>query len=162
MVAWRDLTVGKVDKLPVADTEFLFGMRSSDPKHTYVKSILDELERVHPGRRKELAVPPLAIFEMVIVCMSEGKRVDTIIETLKLIKDIVSQYKLDITEFSIDQVVKGLAIYKGLKRGFFDSLIAGSALTRDNVVIGDDKAFLNIPNLKRKTLKQYLKELKSK
>ena len=148
--------------MPVADTEFLFGMRSSDTKHRYVKSILDELERAYPSKRKELTIPPLAIFEVVIVCMSEGKGVNTIIETVELINDIISTYKLDIMEFNADQVVKGLSVYRDFKRGFFDSLIAGSALTYDNIIIGDDEAFLTIPDLKRKTLKEYLEELRSR
>lgn len=147
--------------MPVADTEFLFGMRSSDTKHGYVRSILEELERAYPDKRKELSIPPLAIFEVVIVCMSEGKGINTIIETLELINDIISRYKLGIMEFNVDQLVKGLAVYRDLKRGFFDSLIAGSALAHDGVIIGDDEAFLNIPNLRRKTLKQYLEELKT-
>jgi len=147
--------------LPVADTEFLFGMRSSDTKHGYVRSILDELERAYPDKRKELSILPLAMFEVVIVCMSEGKEINTIIETLELINDIISRYKLGIVEFNVDQLVKGIAIYRDFKRGFFDSLIAGSALAHDGIIIGDDEAFLNIPNLRRKTLKQYLEELKS-
>lgn len=147
--------------MPVADTEFLFGMRSSDTKHGYVRSILDELERAYPDKRKELSILPLAMFEVVIVCMSEGKEINTIIETLELINDIISRYKLGIVEFNVDQLVKGIAIYRDFKRGFFDSLIAGSALAHDGIIIGDDEAFLNIPNLRRKTLKQYLEELKS-
>jgi len=149
-----------MDRLPVADTEFLFGMRDSDPKHVYVRSILEELERTYPDRRKELTISPLAIFELVIVCMGARKRIDTIIEAIKLIDDTISRYKLGILDFSIEQVVKGLTVYKDLKRGFFDSLMAGSALVHDRVIIGDDEAFLNIPNLKRETLKQYLEELK--
>ena len=147
--------------MPVADTEFLFGMRSSDTKHGYVRSILDELERAYPDKKKELSIPPLAMFELLIVCMSEGKGINTIIETLELINDIISRYKLGIMEFNVDQLVKGLAVHRDFKRGFFDSLIAGSALAHDGIIIGDDEAFLNIPNLRRKTLKQYLEELKS-
>ena len=151
-----------MDLLPVADTEFLFGMRDSDPKHVYVRSILEELERAYPDRRKELTIPPMAIFELVIVCMSAGKRIGTIIETIKVIDDALSRYKLSIMDFNVEQVVEGLAIYKNLKRGFFNSLMAGSALAHDGVIIGDDEAFLNIPNLKRETLKQYSEELKKR
>nr|MDO8135692.1 PIN domain-containing protein [Candidatus Njordarchaeum guaymaensis] len=147
--------------MPVADTEFLFGMRSSDTKHGYVRSILDELERANPDKKKELSIPPMAIFEFAIVCMSEGKGINTIIETLELIDDITTRYKLGIIEFNPDQLVKGLAVYRDLKRGFFDSLTAGSALAHDGIIIGDDEAFLSIPNLRRKTLKQYLEELET-
>ena len=147
--------------MPVADTEFLFGMRSSDTKHGYVRSILDELETAYPDKKKELSIPPLAIFEVVIVCMSEGKGINTIIETLELIDDITTTYKLGIIEFNADHLVKGLAVYRDFKRGFFDSLMAGSALAHDGIILGDDEAFLNIPNLRRKTLKQYLEELKT-
>lgn len=146
--------------LPIADTEFLFGMRDVDPKHRYVKAILNELDRIAPERKKELVIPPSAIFELLIVCTSEGKPINAIIPTLTLVKDIISQYKLEIMEFTIDQFVEGLTIYKDFKRGFFDSLIAGSALIHDHIVIGDDDAFLGIPNLKRKNLSQYLNELK--
>ncbi|MBS7625778.1 PIN domain-containing protein [Candidatus Bathyarchaeota archaeon] len=146
--------------MPVADTEFLFGMRDSDPKHQHVKCILDELERTAPDRRKELVIPPMALFELVIVCMSENKAVNVIIETLELIKDIASSYKLEVSHFNFDQLIKGLTIYRDLRRGFFDSLLAGSALTHDNVILGDDDAFLNIPNLKRIKLAQYSSELR--
>lgn len=148
--------------LPVADTEFLFGMRDSDPKHQHVKCILDELERITPDRKKELVIPPIALFELVIVCMSENKTVDVIIETLELIKDVASRYKLEILDFNFDQLIKGLTIYKEFERGFFDSLLAGSALAHDNVILGDDDAFLNIPNLKRTKFAQYSSELRKR
>lgn len=148
--------------LPVADTEFVFGMRSSDSKHEYVRSILEELERAYPDRKKELTIPPLALFEVVIVCMSQGKGIDTIIETLEIINDIISRYKLGILEFNTDQVVKGLAVYGDFKTGFFDSLMAGLALAHDSIIIGDDEAFLNIAGLKRKTFRQYLEELRNR
>jgi len=146
--------------LPVLDTEFLFAMRHSDSKHHFIKSILDDLERIAPDKKKELVIPPLAIFELVIVCMSEGKTIEIIIQTLELIKDIIARYKLEIIGFNLDQVIRGLGVYKDFKRGFFDSLIAGSALAYDGVIIGDDEAFLNIPNLIRKSFSQYLKELR--
>lgn len=148
--------------MPVADTEFLFGMRDSDSKHQHVKSILDELERIAPDRKKELVIPPIAHFELVIVCMSENRSVDTIIQTLELIKDIASRYKLEILDFNFDQLIKGLTVYKEFERGFFDSLVAGSALAHDNLVLGDDDAFLNIPNLKRTRLAQYSSELRKR
>ena len=148
--------------MPVTDTEFLFGMRDSDPKHQYVKSILDELERIAPDRKKELVIPPMALFELVIVCMSENRSVEVIIQTLELINDIASRYKLEILDFKVDQLVKGLTVYKQSRRGFFDSLLAGSALAHDNVILGDDDAFLNIPSLKRTKLAQYSSELRKR
>lgn len=145
--------------LPVADTEFLFGMRDCDSKHQHVKCILDELERIAPDRKKELVIPPVALFELVIVCMSENKGVDIIIEILDLIKDIASRYKLEILDFSPDQLVKGLTVYKEFERGFFDSLVAGTALAYDNIVLGDDNAFLNIADLRRIGLAEYSSKL---
>jgi len=146
--------------LPVADTEFLFGMRDRDSKHQYVKCILDELERVAPDRKKELVIPPVALFELVIMCMSENKDVDIIIEILDQIKDIASRYKLEILDFSQDQLAKGLTIYKELERGFFDSLVAGTALAHDNIVLGDDDAFLEITGLRRIGLAEYSSKLR--
>jgi len=137
-------------------------MRDSDPKHQHVKSILDELERAAPDRKKDLAIPPIALFELVIVCMSEGKTADVIIQTLELIRDIASRYKLEILGFNFDQLVKGLAVYKESGRGFFDSLVVGSALVHDGVVLGDDDSFLNIPGLRRKGLVQYSSELRQR
>jgi len=148
--------------LPVADTEFLFGMRDSDPKHKHVKGILDELERIAPDRKKELVIPSIALFELVIVCMSENKPADTIVQTLELIKDISSRYKLEILDLNFEQLIRGLTVYREFERGFFDSLVVGSTLAHDNVIIGDDDAFLNIPNLKRLRLVQYLDELRKR
>jgi len=137
-------------------------MRDSDSKHQHVRSVLEQLERIAPDRKKELVIPPIALFEIVIVCMSENKSVDVIIQTLELIKDIASKYKLEILDFNFDQLTKGLTVYKEFERGFFDSLVAGSALAHDNLILGDDDAFLNIPNLKRTTFSQYSSELRKR
>jgi len=148
--------------LPLVDTEFLFGMRDTDPKHSHVKAILEKLERTAPNKRKELAIPSVALFEIVIVCLSEGKSVGVIVEILRLIEEIISLYKLEVVGFGVEHLVKGLTIYKDLKRGFFDSLMVGSALAHDKVIIGEDAAFLSIPGLARKTFVQYLEELKAR
>lgn len=137
--------------MPVVDTEFLFGIRSTDPRHVYVRSILET-------KRKDLVVPPLAIFELVIVCLSEGKTPEVVIQILELIESVVLKYDLKIMSFDIEQLMEGLAVYKDFKKGFFDSLIAGSALTYDGVIIADDEHFLGIRNSERKTLRQYLRE----
>ncbi|MDI6655546.1 MAG: PIN domain-containing protein [Candidatus Hydrothermarchaeota archaeon] len=137
-------------KLPVADTEFLFGMRSTDPKHIFVKRILES--------KPDLTIPSFAIFEMVVVLLSEGKSKDVIIETLELINSIIKKYNLKVMDLNIKQLTTGLTIYD--RRGLFDSLIAGCALLYDGIVIGDDEHFLGIAGLRRKTLRQYLDEVK--
>lgn len=98
--------------MPVVDTEFLFGMRSSDPKHSYVKAILE----LDGGN---LAVPPFAIFELVVVCLSEKKSIDVVIQTLDLIEDIIRRYDLRIMAFEIESIVKGLDNIPKIWEGLF-------------------------------------------
>lgn len=136
--------------MPIVDTEFLFGMRSTDQKHVFVKRILES--------KPELTVPSFAIFEMVAVLLSEGKNKEVVIETLELVNSIIKKYNLKVMNLDIKQLTTGLAIYN--RRGLFDSVIAGCALTYDGIVIGDDDHFLGIAGLRRKTLRQYLDEVK--
>lgn len=146
----------------MADTEFLFGMRSSDSKYKAVRAILDELERLYPNRVKELLIPPIAIFEVIIVCISQGVKLGDVVNALTLFEDIMSRYKLGFMKFGLRQVIRGLSLYGGFKRSFFDSLIAGSALEEDGIIVGDDEAFLNIPGLRRMTLREYLDDLSAR
>lgn len=134
--------------MPVVDTEFLFGMRANDKKHALVKKILES--------RHEIQIPSLAVFEVMVVCLSEGKGSAVAIETLDLIQHVINQHNLRIIPFDVGQLMSGLKIYGG-GIGLFDALIAGVALMHDETVLGDDDDFLGIGGLKRVTLKEYAK-----
>ena len=47
----------------IIDTEFLFALNETDPKHSKVKVILE-------NKRKSLKIPSIAIFEYVLVLLS--------------------------------------------------------------------------------------------
>lgn len=137
--------------MPVADTEFLFALSSGDAKHKIVRAILQK-------KRRELLVPQIALFELIIVLLSEGKKAESAIKAVRTVEAILRGYGLEMLPFDAEQLVRGLEIYRDYKRGFFDSLIAGCALAHDGIVLGDDDHFMGISGLERKTFKQYLAE----
>lgn len=47
----------------IIDTEFLFALNETDPKHSKIMTILD-------NKRKSLKIPSIAIFEYVLVLLS--------------------------------------------------------------------------------------------
>jgi len=124
----------------VIDTEFLFALNETDPKHSEIKVILEK-------KRTNLKIPSVAIFEYILVLLSKNTSNETIIEALTVLTDIFNEYNLQILKLDLSQLIEGLKLRSAYKFGFFDSLIAGTALASKELLIGDDKIFGQIKEL---------------
>jgi predicted nucleic acid-binding protein len=124
----------------ILDTEFLFGLNETDPKHSKIKEILD-------SKRKSLKIPSIAVFEYILVLLSKNISNETIIESLSILNDIFNEYDLKILELDLNQLIEGLKLRSAYRFGFFDCLIAGTAIASKELLIGDDKIFKNIKEL---------------
>lgn len=124
----------------ILDTEFLFALNETDPKHPEIKNILEK-------KRSNLKIPSVAIFEYILVLLSKNISNETIIESLSVLTDIFNEYNLQILKLDISQLIEGLKLRSAYKFGFFDCLIAGTALASKELLIGDDKIFGQIKEL---------------
>ena len=124
----------------IIDTEFLFALNETDPKHSKIMTILD-------NKRKSLKIPSIAIFEYVLVLLSRNTSNETIVESLSVLADIFNEYDLQILKLDISQLIEGLKLRSAYRFGFFDCLIAGTALASKELLIGDDNIFGNIKEL---------------
>ncbi len=145
--------------VPVVDTEFLFALRSADKKHALAREILQEVSGERRGASTRPLMPPLAVMELVMVLLSEGKEVKEIQKVLELIEEISQRYGLGFAGFNLGQMIIGLSIYETSRIGLFDSLMAGVAKDMDTEIVGDDPDF-DIRGLKHLTFREYLNSLR--
>jgi len=124
----------------IIDTEFLFALNETDSKHPEIKNILEK-------KRTNLKIPSIAILEYILVLLSKNTSNETIIEALSVLTDIFNEYNLQILKLDISQLIEGLKLRSAYKFGFFDCLIAGTALASKELLIGDDKIFGQIKEL---------------
>ncbi len=124
----------------IIDTEFLFALNETDAKHPEIKIILEK-------KRTNLKIPSVALFEYILVLLLKNTSNETIIEALSVLTDIFNEYNLQILKLDMSQIIEGLKLRSAYKFGFFDSLIAGTALAAKKLLIGDDKIFEQIKEL---------------
>ena len=98
-------------------------------------------------KRTNLKIPSVAIFEYILVLLLKNTSNETIIEALSVLTDIFNEYNLQILKLDISQLIEGLKLRSAYKFGFFDCLIAGTALASKELLIGDDKIFGEIKEL---------------
>lgn len=151
--------MGDVFPVPVVDTEFLFALRSTDKKHAVAKEILQEIGGEKRGASTRPLMPPVAVVELVMVLLSDGKEVKEIQKVLELIEEISERYGLGFAGFNLGQMLAGLSIYEASRIGLFDSLMAGVAKDMDTEIVGDDPDF-EIGGLKHLTFREYLDTLR--
>jgi predicted nucleic acid-binding protein len=128
--------------LPALDTEVLFALDPKDPHHRRALRLLSS----EPG----LTVPDTALTEFVFVlrAMETGAREigQIVLDVSKVLGDAgVKQAKTLDTLLLARQCE--LEVAQGMT--FFDSLLAASALSLDQAIVSDDKAFDSVPGLKR-------------
>lgn len=136
--------------MAIIDTEFLFALNEEDPKHSKVKLLLQK-------KTLELKLPITAIYEFIFVLLSKKKAVETIIQSLEVIKDILNEYDIKVLEFNFQQLVAGLQIYNSYKLGLFDCLIMGTAQAFKEILIGDDRHFKVVKEIECKDYDNILK-----
>jgi len=130
-------------KMPVADTEVLFLLKPSDPRHKHVLKLLEELG-------SSIVVPDTALLEFEVVLRSRGLRVEDVRKALYAIHLILDSYKVRVLKtMDISLLIMHLELMERYKLSFFDSLIAASAISYDGVVVSDDEDFDRVSDLKR-------------
>lgn len=133
----------------ILDTEFLFSLNETAPKHSKIKDILD-------NKHQNLKIPSIAIFEYILVLLSKNISNETIIESLSVLNDIFKAYDLKILELDLNQLIEGLKLRSAYKFGLFDCLIAGTAIASNELLIGDDKIFKDIKELTWQNYQSYI------
>jgi len=129
--------------MPVADTEVLFLLRPSDPRHKHVLKLLEEIG-------SSIAVPDTTLLEFEIVLRSRGLRVEEVRKALYAIHLILDNYKVKVLKtIDISLLITHLELMEQYRLSFFDSLIAASAISYDGVVLSDDVDFDRVRGLKR-------------
>jgi predicted nucleic acid-binding protein len=84
------------------------------------------------------------------VLKARGRSSDDVKEAVRALEEIFKIYMMKtVKTVDPDLIVKQSEIEKKYGLSFFDSLIASSALKLDKSIISDDKAFDNVPELKR-------------
>jgi len=128
--------------MPVADTELLFALGETDPKHAKALQLM--------RRVKGIVAPDTSILEFQTVLRSRGRSAEQVrLALLALTKvfldnDIAEHRTMDMKLLILQSEIE----YKyGLS--YFDSLIAASAFTIDGEVVSDDEDFDGVPDLKR-------------
>jgi predicted nucleic acid-binding protein len=128
--------------MPIADTDLLFALNPRDKKHEKALKLISSV--------RGIKVPDTALLEFVIVLKARGRSSKEIREAINALKDIFEMYLIrEVKTIDTDLIVKQTEIEEKYGLTFFDSLIASSALKLDKTIISDDKAFDNVPNLKR-------------
>ena len=133
----------------IIDTEFLFALNETNPKHPKIKKILEI-------KNKDLKVPSAAIFEYVLVLLSKNFSNETIIEALNVLDDIFNEFDILILNLDFTQIIKGLKLRSAYHFGLFDCLIAGTAISCKEILIGDDKIFQKIKELEWNNYTKFL------
>ena len=128
--------------MPVLDTQVLFAMQPSDPKHTKALRLL--------GSARGFVVPDTTLFEFHAVLRGRGMSNQAIKQVILALAEVVDARGVD-TAKTFDPLLIASQCDLESKYGltFFDSLIAASALKEDGVVVSDDKAFDSVPGLQR-------------
>ncbi len=132
--------------MPVLDTQVLFALNPRDPKHSAALKVLRS--------EQELVVTDTSILEFELVLKARGRKDQEIKESLLALSEFFSS--TDIKEektIDLDLLVLSSEIQSKNGLSFLDSLIAASALSLDSAVVGDDKAFDQVSELKRVPIK---------
>jgi predicted nucleic acid-binding protein len=128
--------------MPVADTEVLFALNPRDPKHQYAIKKLEDLNNI--------TVPDTSILEFQMVLRGRGRDVSQVRDALLAIHVFLRSMGVE-EKRTID--ISLLALQCELEEmyslTYFDSLIVASALSLDGEIISNDRAFDEIPGLKK-------------
>ena len=124
--------------MPVLDTEFIFGLSSSNQRHEDVRKML---EMIRAGKVKNVAVSDTAILETYIVLRNRGKTNEIKLIFQKL-NEICKEYGIkEIKTLDKNLILRQISIENEHEITFFDSLIAASAEMYDHSIISDDKVY---------------------
>jgi len=131
--------------MPVVDTELIFALNPRDPKHRDAMKTIKEVPN--------LVVPDVALLEFQVVLRSRGRTPTQVRTALLALRQILTQYGVkEASTLNTSLLIRQCELEEKYGLSYFDSLLAASALTLDKQIISDDKAFDNVPDLKRISL----------
>ena len=124
--------------MPILDTEFIFGLSSTDSKH---RDVIKMLKKIKAGEVNNVAVSDIAILETYIVLRNRGK-IDEIETIFQKLNEICSDYGIkEINTLNKNLILRQMSIENEYEISFFDSLIATSAEMHDRSIISDDSVY---------------------
>ncbi len=124
--------------MPILDTEFIFGLNPSDPRH---HDVIKVLEKIKTGEIKNVAVSDIALLETYIVLRNRGKT-GAVKVIFQKINEICKEYGIkEIKTLDKNLILRQISIENRHGATFFDSLIAASAETYDRSIISDDDVY---------------------
>ena len=122
----------------ILDTEFIFGLSSSDSRH---EDVVKMLKRIKAGDIKNVAVSDIAILETYIVLRNRGKTDEAKLIFQKL-NEIWKEYEIkEIKTLNKNLILRQMLIEKEHGTSFFDSLMAASAEMYDHSIISNDEIY---------------------
>ena len=118
------------------ETDFLFGLRTSDKFHSIINQTL---EQVKEGKVK-LKILNSAIFEVRTVLYSQGKSPDDISKILVFMKSKLDEYSIEEEPILFDDFILADSLREKYKElTFFDSLHAAVSQRRKLSIYGSDR-----------------------
>jgi len=124
--------------MPILDTEFIFGLSSTDSKH---RDVIKMLKKIKAGEVNNVAVSDIAILETYIVLRNRGK-IDEIETIFQKLNEICSEYGIkEINTLNKNLILRHMSIENEYEISFFNSLIAASAEMHDRSIISDDSVY---------------------
>jgi predicted nucleic acid-binding protein len=128
--------------MPVVDTEVIFALKPSDPKHQHAMNLLQS--------NTSLVAPDSAIFEFQIVLRGRGTDDNNIKAALGAVHEVLLNHNVtEIKTIDSNLLMLQCDIEDNYHLSYFDSLIAASALFWDQQIVSDDDFFDRVPNLER-------------
>ncbi|MBE0512445.1 PIN domain-containing protein [Candidatus Bathyarchaeota archaeon] len=122
----------------MVETEFLFGLRTSDKWHKQVVKILNSFRE---GKIEALQSCASAFLEVGIVLQAHGIRAEQIEDTLFLMKQKLTEFNVGEAELNSDDIVRLYELLRTYDVEFFDAMQAAVALGRNAILVTNDKIF---------------------
>lgn len=136
------------------DTQFLFGLRSSDKHFAKCKKILQ-----YYGN--QVRISSLSFIEVTLVLKAKKKSESEISDFIKEISIILSTHGIKELPFISKDLIQGLNIkIQNPKITFFDAMICGISLSNSLGILGDDVEFSKIKQIRHITFDKFLESNK--
>jgi len=122
----------------MVETEFLFGLRTSDKWHEQVMKILSLFRE---GKIEALRSCTSAFLEVGIVLQAHGIRAEQIEDILFLMKQKFIEFNVGEAELNSDDILRLYELLRAYDVEFFDAMQAAVALGRNAILVTNDKIF---------------------
>jgi len=123
------------------ETDFLFGLRSSDKLHPRILAFISELDQ----SRKKIFLSGASIVEVPLVLLGEGKSNSIVQQTISVMKTaLYGLTKYSVQNFQFNEMLTAFSLREKYNTTFFDSIHLATALNNDLVLVSSDKDMINV------------------